>query len=96
MHKKRQCLSRLKKAKITSGVPVAKVQNSHFATAAIEILVSRQLTLLPQPAKKCLSQATLHQAFMEKTVSEGRIFENRPDANPVLRGGKFAKHNELD
>ena len=57
MHKKRQCFSRLKKAKITSGVPVAKVQNSHFATAAIKILVSRQLNLLPKPAKKCFFAA---------------------------------------
>ena len=53
MHKKRQCLLRLKKAKITFGVPVAKLQNSHFATAAKMILVSRQLNLLPKPAKKC-------------------------------------------
>ena len=33
MHKKRQCLARLNKAQITSGVPPAKVQNSQFAAA---------------------------------------------------------------
>ena len=42
MRKKRQCLSRLKKVNIISGAPVAKVQNSHFAMAAIKIPASRQ------------------------------------------------------
>ena len=53
MRKKRQCLSRLKKAKIISGVLVAKVQNSHFAMAVTKIPASRQLNTRPKPAKKC-------------------------------------------
>ena len=53
MRKKRQCLSRLKKVKIISGAPVAKVQNSHFAMAAIKIPASRQRNIRPKLAKKC-------------------------------------------
>ena len=73
MRKKRQCLSRLKKAKIISGVPVAKVQNSHFAMAAIKIPASRQSNIPPKPAKKCF--------FVAANNLQKRRYVTAPTAN---------------